>query len=192
MGGYEMKMKTCYLLVMGGDLTDDGLQIGPITAARLGGAVAWTRRQEDKIVMCLAAGYSPAHPNQTESMATLMANRVRSNCPDVSVQDILGHCAFNTRGELGKFMGWISEQEVSMESLFISSAWWHVPRVKWVFADMFGEEIARRVSFVETAEEFPPRLRFLEAGKTIFNRFPARWRYVIEGFVRRTGFNPSW
>jgi len=122
-------------------------------------------------------------------MSTLMADWLRKYTK-LEVVDIKGSGKFNTRGELAKFVAYADR--VGATDLYIASAWWHIPRVKYIFSQMFGAERAAAVSFISTAEDLTLRMRILEMAKRVHARFPDKLRNFVERAVRFTRLNPSW
>lgn len=176
------------VLVLACDLAGNGNRLGPRSIARLKGAAEFVGRTAG-CVMCTAATYSPNFPKQHYPMSTLMADWLRKH-NKLEVVDINGSGKFNTRGELAKFVAYADR--VGATELVVASAWWHIPRVKYIFSQMFGAERAAAVSFISTAEDFTFRLRILEMAKRVHARFPDKLRNFVERAVRRARLNPSW
>jgi uncharacterized SAM-binding protein YcdF (DUF218 family) len=185
-----------YWLVLGGDLSADCKQVGPMTAKRLEGAVEKADDlRNQQVVFCTAATFSPTHEEQQElPMSTLAAVYLHDQLgiPAEQIVDITGEGSFNTRGEFAKFVGHAWKLEIPLHQLVISSAWWHIPRAKAIFRQMFGKEATEQVTFIGTTEPLTVKLAAYELAKRGFMYLPERLRQAIETTVRGWGWNPSW
>ena len=129
-------------IVLGCDLTRDGSGIGPQTVARLVRALKHHEATGEQLVV--AASWSPRHPLQNFTMATLMSQWLeKKGYLDALVLEAK---RFNTRGEL---QAWFASDRVC--SSIISDPL-HLRRTKIIVRKMKGKQFADSLSYVPTEE----------------------------------------
>lgn len=129
-------------LILGCDLTPDGIDIGPLTIARLVRALKHHEVTGEQLVV--AAAWSPRHPKQKSTMANLMSKWLRENGYFDAL--VLEAKRFNTRGEL---QAWFASDRVC--SSIISDPL-HLRRTKIIVRKMKGKQFADSLSYVPTEE----------------------------------------
>ncbi len=176
------------ILILGFDLSENGLELGPRHQKRLGKGVLYARQHGYEV--CVAGSFSPKHPGQIESMSHLSFQWVKAHYPATVVHELSDTPCFNTRGELQAFMAFAEAQGVT--DLAVASAYWHISRVRAIFAQEFGRVMVEDVKFVGLSEAASAKLRVFEFLKRIHMHLPPSARRLIEQAVRKIGINPSW
>jgi DUF218 domain len=179
------------VLALGCDLLDDGNTLGPRHISRLSHAHDVAKKQG--ATLCVAAGFSPAHPKQRDSMAVMSKEWLEARGAMVPIEVLENVPSFNTRGELQRFIEYAKEvrERDGVVQLTIVSASWHIPRVKAIFLAEFGDRLTNTVKFEGSEESFPVKYRIYEPIKRVHAMLPSGVRARIEKAVRKTGFNPS-
>lgn len=169
-----------YVLVLGRDLTEDSLSLGPNTILRLQRALTHSAETGETIVV--AAGWSPTHPNQIQTMAEMMRDWLISS-NNIAVV-VLHALQFNSRGELEVFL--------KMEgAVSIITAPWHHLRVRLLVRQIAGRRVASQMNYVDSDDKMSPKDKKLEPKKLLFLRIvppflqPLVWRTVTRILTKR-------
>lgn len=150
-------------LVLGCELIPDGSDIGPQTVARLVRALKHHKATGEQLVV--ATSWSPRHPLQNITMATLMSQWLEKKgyCDAL----VLEAKRFNTRGEL---QAWFASDRVC--SSIISDPL-HLRRTKIIVRKMKGKDFADTMNYVPTeATAMTAKGQMLEPLKRAFLYLP--------------------
>ncbi|PIR95454.1 hypothetical protein COT93_02280 [Candidatus Falkowbacteria bacterium CG10_big_fil_rev_8_21_14_0_10_37_18] len=146
-------------LILACDLTPDGTNLGPKTIARLERGLQHAQETGEQLVV--AASWSPRHPQQSVTMAEMMALWLQEHSYTDTV--VRNATRFNTRGEL----------EASHDVSSIISDPLHLRRVRIMVRKMYGRQKARDINYIPTDESgMTTKGRFLEPFKCGFLYFP--------------------
>ncbi|MFN3188099.1 MAG: YdcF family protein [Candidatus Paceibacteria bacterium] len=162
-----------HALILACDLTPDGTKLGPKTIARLERALQHVQETGERLVV--AASWSPRHPQQSVSMAKMMAAWLQERGYAETV--VREATRFNTRGEL----------EVSPDVSSIISDPLHLRRARIMVRRMYGCQKALDIKYVATeATTMTTKGRLLEPLKCAFLYTPLWFQDGVTYLLHRT------
>lgn len=174
-----------HVLIMSGDLSGQGEQIGERTYARIQHAAGMATCTK-KVVFYTAATRTAAYPAMPSDMSVMMADVLTTLVPNASIRVLLGDEEWSSRGELRKFFAAVP---VGEPVVFISGAY-HLRRLRKMVRTYHREY----VPFVTYEPVLGDRLTLIVSGfeslKWILTSLPDSWqrplRRMLEHLRGRT------